>query len=210
MVNKKDLIIAVLTTFCLTATIFMVIPIRSSTNPYDPWIDYDDDGKIGLSDLVSLANSYGTTGDPTKNVNVTNWPTVPSELDYKVINLGVLNCTGNGGTSVTATCGGYSRLSFFMWGVEMKDVGTPYSITVKVDSWWWSIYEPGSTSAASVVEYPTYEITFTSTPYPAWFTPLPLLLETKAPSFSVVLQTNTTYPSPVWATFELFVYLRNE
>lgn len=27
-----------------------------------------------MSDLVALAGSYGTTGDPTKNVNVTNWP----------------------------------------------------------------------------------------------------------------------------------------
>jgi hypothetical protein len=73
MVTKKDLFIAVLATFCLTATILMVIPIRSSINSYDPWLDYNDDGKIGLSDLVSLANSYGTTGDPTKQVNVTNW-----------------------------------------------------------------------------------------------------------------------------------------
>jgi hypothetical protein len=72
MKHKKDLIIAVLATFCLTATIFMVIPIRSSTNPYDPLLDYNHDGKIGLSDLVALALSYGGSGDPQLNVTVTN------------------------------------------------------------------------------------------------------------------------------------------
>jgi hypothetical protein len=74
MVTKKDLVIAVLATFCLTATILMVVPIRSSTNSYDPWLDYNGDGKINLQDLVQFANSYGTTGDPTRNVYVTNWP----------------------------------------------------------------------------------------------------------------------------------------
>jgi hypothetical protein len=69
----RNMIIAIMITFCFTATLFMVIPIRSANSPYDPWIDYNDDGKINLQELVLLANSYGTTGDPTKNVNVTNW-----------------------------------------------------------------------------------------------------------------------------------------
>lgn len=73
MANKRDFVIAILATFCLTATVFMVIPIRSSTNTYDPWLDYNEDGKISLSDLVSFANSYGTSGDPAKNVTVTDW-----------------------------------------------------------------------------------------------------------------------------------------
>lgn len=79
----RNMIVAIMITFCFTATLFIVIPIRSATSPYDPWIDYNDDGKISLSDLVSLANSYGTTGDPTKNVNVTNWPPdLVSEKEY--------------------------------------------------------------------------------------------------------------------------------
>jgi hypothetical protein len=64
---KKDLIIAILGTFCLTSALFMVLPTRSSTTngpKYDPWLDFDDDGYIGLSDLVSLAKVYGTTGTP--------------------------------------------------------------------------------------------------------------------------------------------------
>lgn len=38
--NRKDLIIAVLATFCLTASVFMVFPTRSADDPnWDPWAD---------------------------------------------------------------------------------------------------------------------------------------------------------------------------
>jgi hypothetical protein len=84
MVTRKDLIIAVLATFCLTAMIFMVIPIRSSINPYDPWLDYNEDGKISLQDLILLANSYGTTGDPTKDVTITSLNHYSSEENVAV------------------------------------------------------------------------------------------------------------------------------
>lgn len=68
MVNKKDLIIAVLATFCLTATLFMVIPTRSSPGEYDPWVDINDDGKVNIADIFSVAKAFGTSGDPTKSV----------------------------------------------------------------------------------------------------------------------------------------------
>ena len=76
MVIKKDLVIAVLSTFCLTATLFMIMPTRSSSaeRQYDPWSDYNDDGKIDIKDLVNTISLFETYGDPTKNVNVTNWP----------------------------------------------------------------------------------------------------------------------------------------
>jgi len=83
----RNMIIAIMITFCFTATLFMVIPIRSANSPYDPWIDYNDDGKINLQELVLLANSYGATGDPTKNVNVTNWGDQYSCVDYGVLNI---------------------------------------------------------------------------------------------------------------------------
>jgi hypothetical protein len=75
MASKKDLIIAVLITFCLTATLFTIIPIRSEQgSSYDAWKDLNDDGVIDSTDLGMLGTSWATTGDPTKNVNVTNWP----------------------------------------------------------------------------------------------------------------------------------------
>ncbi len=73
MASKKDLIIAVLITFCLTATLFTTVPIRSqSTGGYDPWKDLNDDGVIDSTDLGMLGTSWATTGDPTKNVIINN------------------------------------------------------------------------------------------------------------------------------------------
>jgi hypothetical protein len=75
MTSKKDLIIAVLITFCLTATLFTIVPTKSGNgSSYDPWKDLNDDGVIDSTDLGMLGTSWATTGDPTKNVNVTNWP----------------------------------------------------------------------------------------------------------------------------------------
>ena len=78
MVKKKDLVIVALATFCLTATLFLTIPTRSQTPSdtlYDPWIDNNHDGQINILDAIRLSNIFLTSGDPTANVNVTNWPT---------------------------------------------------------------------------------------------------------------------------------------
>jgi hypothetical protein len=82
MVKKKDLAIVALATFCLTATLFMIKPIGSQSSPtespigtYDPWVDYNADGNVDIYDAITLAHHCNTPGDPTKNVNVTNWPT---------------------------------------------------------------------------------------------------------------------------------------
>jgi hypothetical protein len=75
---KKDIVLAVLATFCLTVTLFLIVPV-SSNGRYDPWLDYNADGKIDVRDIAPMAAAYGSTGDSTKNVNVTNWidPTIP-------------------------------------------------------------------------------------------------------------------------------------
>jgi hypothetical protein len=66
MVTKKDLIIVALATFCLTATLFMIIPTRSQseTGTYDPWIDTNDDGAINILDSITLGNHFLTSGTP--------------------------------------------------------------------------------------------------------------------------------------------------
>jgi hypothetical protein len=66
MVIKKDLVIAVLATFCLTSALFMIIPSRSSPSigEYDPWIDMNDDGIIDGGDLGILGGSWFASGTP--------------------------------------------------------------------------------------------------------------------------------------------------
>jgi hypothetical protein len=104
-----------------------------STKQYDPWLDYNDDGKISLADLVSLAQSYGTTGDPTKNVNVTNWPIATNYLTVMLnvtaagatIPVGLLSANETakiGGKSVTFTGGGVSG------GVSFSNYQQYYSL----------------------------------------------------------------------------------
>jgi hypothetical protein len=66
---RKDLVVVALCTFCLTACLFMVSATRSAFE-YDPWLDYNEDGVIDVSDLHPLGGSYGTMGDSTKNVTI--------------------------------------------------------------------------------------------------------------------------------------------
>jgi len=66
MVTKKDLVIVILCTLCLTSTLFMMMPTRSSSSNgvYDPWMDLNDDGVIDSTDLGMLGSAWGTTGTP--------------------------------------------------------------------------------------------------------------------------------------------------
>ena len=62
--TKKDLVIVVLATFCLTATLFMILPTQSSPdNGYDPWADLNDDGVINILDISNVALRFGTSGE---------------------------------------------------------------------------------------------------------------------------------------------------
>lgn len=74
MIKKKHILVLALA-FCLAATLFVV-----TSTGYDPWVDQDEDGDVDASDLNVLAEEYGSTGDPTKNVSVTNWPEPRGEL----------------------------------------------------------------------------------------------------------------------------------
>jgi len=72
MKTRKDLVFAVLVTFCLTATLFM-IRASWSGGEWDPWVDIKEDGTVDIYDAITLANAYGTSGDTTKNVSITDW-----------------------------------------------------------------------------------------------------------------------------------------
>jgi len=113
MTTKKDLIIAVLATFSLTVTLFIVIPTRSS-GPYDPWVDYNDDGKISLEDITATLDSFGSTGDPTKNVNITNWPTLPEPQTIIVCQNYTLTESDTGRIFANVHVEGYQYASIFV------------------------------------------------------------------------------------------------
>jgi hypothetical protein len=68
----------------LTTFLFGVVPIRSAG--YDPSLDENHDGKIDGKDIALPALIYGTAGDPTVPVNVTNWPTGLTSGNVNVTN----------------------------------------------------------------------------------------------------------------------------
>jgi hypothetical protein len=75
---RKHLFLAIAATCLLTTFLIGIVPIQSQTaSPYDPWLDYNDDGKIDGRDLIPMSRAFVSYGDPTKNVTVTNWPTTP-------------------------------------------------------------------------------------------------------------------------------------
>ena len=63
---------------CLIGVLIMTIvyaPLTGSQSVgmYDPWKDLNDDGVIDIYDLIGIANSYGTTGNPAKPVIVNGY-----------------------------------------------------------------------------------------------------------------------------------------
>jgi hypothetical protein len=76
MITRKHLLLAIAATCLLTMFVITIVPIRSQTaGQYDPWLDINGDGAIDGGDIIQVARAFGTAGDPTRDVNVTNWPT---------------------------------------------------------------------------------------------------------------------------------------
>lgn len=71
-IKPATLVNAILVLVLIASTYF--VGVTAQVNPYDPWADINEDGEIDIFDVVEVASRYDTTGDPTKNVNVTNWP----------------------------------------------------------------------------------------------------------------------------------------
>ncbi len=66
------------------ATFFALVLLTVASAPlsgqqfrgaYDPWLDYNEDGRIDVEELHSLGEVYGSSGDLTKNVTITGHAT---------------------------------------------------------------------------------------------------------------------------------------
>lgn len=142
----RNEVLIVLITFCLTATLFSIIPVGSQgVREYDPWYDINDDGKIDLKDYFGVGLKYGTEGDSTKNVNVTNWP---ETLEPKTIivcqNLTVItNASGYYFPFAEIDVAPFSHVSIF--------------VTYKNDNWVRKLYY-ASTCLGISGEYSEYRV----------------------------------------------------
>jgi hypothetical protein len=90
-----------------------------TTFQYDPWADINDDGIIDTKDIGYTCRLFGKTGDPTKNVNVTNWDDLISSIRRETFprNL-ILRATWGYGSTYTPETGVVCRM--------LIDQDTPY------------------------------------------------------------------------------------
>jgi hypothetical protein len=207
---RKDVIFAVITTFCLCALMFTVMPIRSG-QPYDPWADLDESGKIDMKDIASVASRFGTAGDSTKNVNVTNWQSARTAYEFEYV--GTINSSAPPYHPIlNIFCGGYSRIGFFM-RPEQASAGTFNLTALLTGLFWFDHPVPYALSTEPVTD----PLAFTQTVYVVdgsirnWGGPYTFLKETKAPYCDLDFKFSLS-PSLAnsWATFSVYVYLRNE
>jgi hypothetical protein len=151
---RKDLVLAVLATFCLTVTLFSLVPVRSSL-PYSPWSDtFDENGKIDMKDIGNIAAQFGTTGDPTKNVNVMNWPpefdNVPTYVNISWNPTGFVHSI----EGCFFSTNGYAKMSIFITPTNTSsgDWGSKL-LTIRINTFSWYILPMPSTSTGYSVEY---------------------------------------------------------
>jgi len=116
-VLKKKYVIVAFLAVCLITTIFIGITTSGNGGKYDPWADIDGDGDVDADDVFTyLAPAYGTTGNPTRNVTVTNFPTQPEPKTIVVCqNYNVsLSETGYTPPFAIANVTGYRFVSVFV------------------------------------------------------------------------------------------------
>ena len=135
---------------------------------YDPWHDVTDDGYGGIDDIVSTAEHFGASGDPTKLCNITNWPKSTAETvwwDHDLIN-------GAYASSPLYNANGFKYIHIL---VALGDLNTGEEMEVRVYSRIWneahtsslpiSCFEHSLTYPANtyniVIPVPSEEFSFT-------------------------------------------------
>ncbi len=62
--NKKNFAIVYLISIVLSMLTLTPISSQQAPGEYDPWFDINDDGKIDIKDVASVAVKYGSEGTP--------------------------------------------------------------------------------------------------------------------------------------------------
>jgi hypothetical protein len=208
----------------------MFIPMSGSqtTVQYDPWADMNDDGKIDMKDIIYEIRLFGTTGDPTKNVNVTNWPTQQPEPSWKV-ELVTINLTwyqdGSQGSSYSnwIRCNGFSRFFIYVIIEAVSHANESDWTTFCLDSIDWSVGNNtwGRTQFSSEAFYwkecPPSPLNFTvlgvhTQPCVPAMAPwvMPPEIEVRAPYCLPLFRKLSSTCSSGWVILKVYVYLRNE
>jgi len=223
---NKELLIAVLATFCLTSALFSVKPIGSQTTfQYDPWADINDDGKIDAKDIGYTCRLFGKTGDPTKNVNVTNWPVQQPEPSWTVERAyqccrQYINLSWSPGTSGDGTdwifVGGYSKMVVYFEAVAVSHTQKTDTTTITLSFINWGIKTSDGMWMGYFFDHlGEYIINYTVTGIDGslmhFYQPHSCpVIEVKGPWVNLAFFTISSTQSSGWMLLEVYVYLRNE
>jgi hypothetical protein len=155
--NKKRSLILVLVTFCLTLILFTIIPTFSSpgVGDYNPWLDINGDGVVDGGDIIQAARAFGTSGDPTRPVNVTSVPARSIEEDLNITISDVLPWgSGSNSTNVFQT-EGYDRVFVYAAIIDISDHRSPLSTSVYLDgaNWYWGTVNGAYMKTYDPVDY---------------------------------------------------------
>ncbi len=98
MTKRRDLMIAIIVTFCLAVVLFAAIPTWSSpgAGDYNPWYDVNDDGSIDGSDLIVLCRAFGSTGQPITKASIqydSGWMNITDKCGQNIVMTHNLNST---------------------------------------------------------------------------------------------------------------------
>jgi hypothetical protein len=168
------------------------------------------DGTINMVDISISINKFMTSGDTTRNVNVTNWtPSYKIDdytgINYSWTNFGQLTYQGlmNGRTE------GFSRMSVQIT-VYNWSTSSPTWVNVSCNSISWMIYPPTIPYASYTGSLlPFQPINFSSSWNPERIVGLSEVVETRAPIYSLYLNVQSQSQSG-WVLMDVYVYLRNE
>ena len=165
---KKDWIIAISLTFCLTATLLMMVSTESSSSvsEYDPWIDLNEDGTIDILDITNVAIAFRTSGDPTRTVNVVN-------SHYQWTDRRIIEPQDH--WLITHETAGYKQVFIGLWSQDVTaDVSVEFEVRTseeyyvptfrdqfELTQWSWieKAYEVKGTLFALVIENPSQTAT---------------------------------------------------
>jgi len=79
--NRKQFGISISSAIILLTIITTPRSGQQNNASYDPWLDYNEDGKIDVNELYRLGEAYGTLGDATRNVTIAGHVTAFFSLD---------------------------------------------------------------------------------------------------------------------------------
>lgn len=117
IVNGRKVIASSLLAIVLLLVVIVPLSTLQGGSTYDPWLDYNEDGIVDARDLQFLGQSYGSTGDSTKNVKVDHFNSNVTSYDISV----PAQSTNN----VNITTDGYTKVSL---GFSVNSLTVPVSV----------------------------------------------------------------------------------